>query len=98
MGRTQTRKAPAATASKTAKPLKAVKKPTVTQLRKSIELVKKEEEANCARESFKIQVDSHKIGRSEYEVVVHEGTPLSVYLNWSDLRKNHNKFYIVQVL
>lgn len=23
---------------------------------------------------------------------------LSTYLNWSDLKKNHNKFYIQQVL
>lgn len=37
-------------------------------------------------------------GRDGYEVATRDGTPLSIYLNWSDLRKNHNKFYIVQVL
>jgi len=26
------------------------------------------------------------------------GLPLSFYGNWSDMKKNHNKFYIVQVL
>lgn len=26
------------------------------------------------------------------------GQPLSIFLNWSDLKKNHNKFYIAQVL
>ena len=42
-------------------------------------------------------VDSHKSGKEFYEVVCTD-VPLSVYLNWSDLRNNHNKFYIVQVL
>ena len=44
------------------------------------------------------QVDSKVPGREGFEVVMHEGKYLSTYLNWSDLLKNHNKFYLVQVV
>ena len=45
------------------------------------------------------EVDSRIDGRAGYEVMVDDnGVALSAYLNWSDLQKNHNKFYVVQAL
>ena len=44
------------------------------------------------------RVDSKMVGRDNYEVVVHEGKAMSIYLNWADMKANHNKFYICQVL
>ena len=44
------------------------------------------------------EVDSRVENRADYEVVMSLGAPLSAYMNWSDLAKNHNKFYIVQAL
>ena len=46
-----------------------------------------------------MQVDSHADNAASYKVAKDEnGVPLSIYLNWSDLKANHNKFYIAQVL
>ena len=37
-------------------------------------------------------------GGSNYEVVIESGTVYSIYMMWSDMKNNHNKYYIVQVL
>lgn len=45
------------------------------------------------------QVDNHCPDAKNLCVVSDEkGTPLSCYLMWTDLKKNHNKFYVAQVL
>ena len=74
------------------KKTKETKAPTLKQVKKVIEQEKAETETNTA------QVDSHLPNADSYFVVEDKGVPCSVYLNWSDLKKNHNKFYIVQVL
>ena len=45
-------------------------------------------------------VDDHVPRRDNYNVVVDpaSGRPLSVYLMWSDLKDNHNKYYVLQAL
>ena len=43
-------------------------------------------------------VDSHVPGGSNYRVHQEDGTIYSVYLMWSDLKANSNKFYIIQIL
>ena len=45
-------------------------------------------------------VDDSVPRRENYSVVVDpaSGRPLSVYLMWSDLKDNHNKYYVLQVL
>ena len=98
MGRTTNRKAPASATDPKTQP----KKPSVKSLKKSIELVKREEETKGSSQSSQatgaeatVKVDSHVVGGGAFEVVYHEGKPLSIYLNWSDLKANHNKFYIV---
>ena len=45
--------------------------------------------------SADVEVDDHNPSRKNYKVVTHNGRPLSVYLMWSDLKENHNKFYII---
>ena len=71
----------------------------------AIELVRKNEESkspSCSQNSTAVatsaEVDSHLNNASTYEVIVHEGKPLSTYMNWSDMKKNHNKFYVCQAL
>lgn len=44
------------------------------------------------------QVDSHVPNNGAYEVVVENGKVYSTYLMWSDMKNNHNKYYIVQAL
>ena len=34
----------------------------------------------------------------QYKVISSDGVPLSCYLMWSDIKENHNKFYIAQGL
>lgn len=43
----------------------------------------------------KVEVDDHNPNRKSYTVITHNGRPLSAYLMWSDLKDNHNKFYII---
>jgi len=44
-------------------------------------------------------VDSHVPGGENlYQVVEAFGVTYSIYLMWSDLKVNHNKYYVVQVL
>ena len=37
-------------------------------------------------------------GGNAYEVVVENDKVYSTYMMWSDMKNNHNKYYIVQVL
>lgn len=60
--------------------------------------VKKQLAVDPSADESPSQVDSKVPGKEGYEVVMHEGKYLSMYLNWSDLKKNHNKFYLVQVV
>ena len=78
-----------ATNPKSALPKKTAKAPTLKQVKKVIEQAKPDSDTNT------VQVDSHMPDAGNYVVVEDKGTPCSVYLNWSDLKKNHNKFYIV---
>ena len=54
----------------------------------------------CSQNSAadQVEVDSHVNMASSYKVVSVDGKALSTYMNWSDMKKNHNKFYVCQVL
>ena len=41
------------------------------------------------------QVDSFVPNGAAYEVVVDNGKVYSTYMMWSDMKNNHNKYYIV---
>ena len=70
----------------------------LSTVKETIDLVVKKESKN-ASDNTSAQVDSHVSGASKYVVAKDvNGQALSTYLNWSDLKKNHNKFYIQQVL
>ena len=70
----------------------------LSTVKKTIDLVVKRESKN-ALDDKSATVDSHAPGASQYVVAQDEnGQALSTYLNWSDLKKNHNKFYVQQVL
>lgn len=43
-------------------------------------------------------VDSKCPRAVDYEVVFDGSTALSCYLMWSDIKENHNKFYVAQAL
>lgn len=99
MARTKQTKRPV-TNSK-APPKKAAlkgKKQTVRQIRSTIEKALIPAKAEPAVGKNNAQVDSHVPGATSATVVVDGGVACSAYLNWSDLKNNHNKFYIVQVL
>ena len=68
-------------------------------VKKTIELVATKVSKNSSDNS-NATVDSHVPNAHLYEVAKNDssGEALSTYLNWSDLKKNHNKFYIQQVL
>ena len=89
MNRINSKKGASATDPKSAPPKKTAKAPTLKQVKKVIELTRTDSAPKTA------QVDSHVPDAASYEVVSDKGQPCSVYLNWSDLKKNHNKFYIV---
>ena len=89
MNRINSKKGASATDPKSAPPKKTAKAPTMKQVKKVIEQAKSDSGPNTA------QVDSHFSDAANYEVASDKGQPCSVYLNWSDLKKNHNKFYIV---
>ena len=55
----------------------------------------------CSQENEEqgiMPVDQYVSGASGYTVVKQDGKYLSCYLMWSDVKDNHNKFYIMQVL
>ena len=95
MGRTSGKQANAAATNQKGAAKKADK--TVENMKKSIEMVvKTDAKNNASTGSSSATVDSHVPLASTYEVArdpTGTGT-LSTYLNWSDLKKNHNKFYI----
>ena len=96
MGRTSTAKSnPSATSKKGSAPKRVSS--DVDKMKKSIELVVKNDKTSPTNDSKSAQqVDSHVPNASMYEVATDSATSttLSTYLNWSDLKKNHNKFYI----
>ena len=47
---------------------------------------------------IKVEVDDHNPNRADFKVINSNGRDLSVYLMWSDLKNNHNKFYIIQAI
>lgn len=57
-----------------------------------------EDKLNSTSQKVKVEVDDHVPGRERFEVISEDGRTLSVYLMWSDLKNNHNKFYILQAL
>ena len=57
-----------------------------------------EAKINSTVEKIKAEVDDMCPDRSDYKIIQHEGRELSVYLMWSDLKDNKNKFYIIQAL
>lgn len=79
---------------------------TKRTLKQNIELVIRKEEGkssiSCSQQSAAAvaKVDRFVAGADGYEVAVGEGpaysgVALSATLNWSDLKRNHNKFYIM---
>jgi hypothetical protein len=51
-----------------------------------------------AEEKIVTHVDDQVPDKINYSVSSKDGQEYSVYLMWSDLKNNHNKYYIVQVL
>ena len=92
MGRTSNKKSNSSAANQKSMPKK------VATMQDMHEEVKKQLAVDPSADESPSQVDSKVPGREGFEVVMHEGKYLSTYLNWSDLRKNHNKFYLVQVV
>ena len=93
-----TRKTSATTGTHT--PKKANSKPaakpkTVKVLKTEIEKVLKPatKAANTVTNGS-AAIDSHMVDGAIYKVVTDDINVYSTYLNFSDLRKNHNKFYI----
>ena len=67
----------------------------VDSVKKSIEIVMQRVDSS----DQVVAVDTHVPGASGYEVAKgSDGESMSIYLNCSDLKKNNNKFYILQVL
>lgn len=93
MGKTGRSSGASATTSK-AMPKKTVN--SMTDMQKEVEKAAKKESSATVPSAG--EVDSRVENRADYEVVMSLGAPLSAYMNWSDLAKNHNKFYIVQAL
>ena len=54
-----------------------------------------EAKLNASLEKIKAEVDDMCPDRANYKIIEHEGRELSVYLMWSDLKDNKNKFYII---
>ena len=97
MGRTSKVSGPSVTATK-AMPKKAAAIKTMQALHGAVMKVGASVIAAPAANTS-AEVDSRIDGRAGYEVMVDDnGVALSAYLNWSDLQKNHNKFYVVQAL
>ena len=97
MVKTTTTKVSASVTNDKSQPKKATKPSGVHSMKKSIEMVIKK--GNHDNDVQKAVVDSHIPGAAGYEVAIDVfGEPMSICFNCSDLRKNNNKFYIMQVL
>ena len=90
----------ATTANATVKKAKTAKVDQSLAVQKIVEKKVEEEKKQTGGKDFtSSQVDSHVPGGENlYQVVEAFGVTYSIYLMWSDLKVNHNKYYVVQVL
>jgi len=79
----------------TSKAKKATKDTQLVAMKQKIEDKLQGDGSKPVVDEKSASVDSHVPNRDDYEVVTVQGVPQSWHLMWSDLRKNHNKFYIV---
>lgn len=100
---TKTTKQAATKADSKSAPAKKVTAASMRQVKKQIEQqLAPVATQNLAQDGNAVdkstQVDSFVPGGAAYEVVVDNGKVYSTYMMWSDMKNNHNKYYIVQVL